>query len=234
MSFARTVFVVAFLMLVAGFVGSRFIAAYLFGAPPEPTVAVLAASHSRPTATLHPTVRVTAVPTTPPTVQPTSRPAATSALTQTTTIATAKAVSVASSRHHPSRVKPTPTTAPRPTATTGIVTLARYWVGTLRARPGQTIEVGYVIDNQTGHTARISLGASIKGSHYLSWGTSVSDPSHDVVAIAAPGVTTHVRFFTLPTGLSRGVYDVAWGLRDPVTGAREALVAAPGVLRVRG
>lgn len=139
-------------------------------------------------------------------------------------------------RHHAMVRKPTPTPAPTalptPSPTPGIVTLVRYWVGTPDARHGQTISVGYVIDNATGHTAEMMLGASIKGDNVLSWAASLSDPAHDVVADVPPGVSTHVRYFTLPAGLKPGEYAVAWGLRDAVTGERTALVAAPSALQV--
>ena len=56
---------------------------------------------------------------------------------------------------------------------------------------------------------------------------SISDPSHDVVAVVPPGISQHVRYFTLSPGLRAGAYDIAWGLRNPSTGSRVALVAAP-------
>jgi hypothetical protein len=76
------------------------------------------------------------------------------------------------------------------------------------------------------------LGASIKPSSVATWGRSISDPFHDVVAVVPPGVTTHVRYFTLAHGLHPGQYDVAWGLRNAATGSPVALVAAPVSLRV--
>lgn len=92
-----------------------------------------------------------------------------------------------------------------------------------------------MIDNQTGTTAHIELGASVKASNRLSWAAdSISDPGHDVVAIVPPGISRHVRFFTLGTGLRPGSYDIAWGLRNPSTGSRVALVAAESALRVQG
>lgn len=136
-------------------------------------------------------------------------------------------------------VRPTPTAAPAtatpaPTAVTGIVALTQYWVGTLHTRPGRTIAIGYVIDNETGQTERITLGASLKSRRSLSWAAAISDPWHDVVATVPPGTSTHVRYFTLPPGLRPGSYDVAWGLRNAVNGKRDALVFAPAVIRVSG
>ncbi len=130
----------------------------------------------------------------------------------------------------------TTTATPEPSATpSGVVSLANYWVGSTSATPGSTIEVGYTIDNGTGRTERIELGASVKATGQASWATgSVSDPSHDVVAVVPPGISNHVRYFTLSSGVRGGLYDVAWGLRDPGTDDRVALVAAPSVLRVQG
>jgi hypothetical protein len=117
--------------------------------------------------------------------------------------------------------------------TTGTVTLVRYWIGSTVARRGSIMSFGYVIDNGTGRTARIMLGASIKPSRALSWATAtISDPSRDVVAIVPPGATAHARFFALPGSLRPGTYDVAWGLRDADTGVRQAVVFSPAVLQV--
>jgi hypothetical protein len=114
------------------------------------------------------------------------------------------------------------------------VTLANYWVGSTTTHPGTTIAVGYVIDNQTGKTAHVELGASVKASSQLSWAAdSVSDPSHDVIAVVPPGISRHVRYFTLSPGLRAGSYDIAWGLRNPSTGRRVALVAASSALHLQ-
>jgi hypothetical protein len=117
--------------------------------------------------------------------------------------------------------------------TAGIVVLSRYWVSSAVARAGTTIGVGYVIENGTGSTQHVLLGASIKPGRVLSWLSSISDPSHDVVATVPPGVSTHIRYFTLSSRLRPGAYDVAWGLRDAATGRRDAIVAAPSALEVR-
>jgi hypothetical protein len=114
------------------------------------------------------------------------------------------------------------------------VTLARYWVGSLRAHRGETIEVGYVVDNETGRTVHVMLGASIKADRVLSWSSSISDPGHDVIAAVPPGVSTHYRYFTLSSALRPGPYAVAWGLRDVRSGQRDALVATNAALRVTG
>jgi hypothetical protein len=77
------------------------------------------------------------------------------------------------------------------------------------------------------------LGASIKAARDLSWITAgISDPADDIVATVPPGVSTHLRYFTLPGAARSGAYDVAWGLRDALTGQRLGLVFAPAVLRV--
>jgi hypothetical protein len=113
------------------------------------------------------------------------------------------------------------------------VALERYWIGSLHAVRGATISIGYVIDNATGRTQRIMLGASIKGAHVLNWLTeSVNDPSHDVIAIVPPGITTHMRYFTVPARLRPGAYDVAWGLRNAMNDGRDALVFSGAILRV--
>ncbi len=110
--------------------------------------------------------------------------------------------------------------------------LANYWVGSQVARRGQTVAIGYVIDNPTGHVEHLSLGASIKSGRVLNWGDSLADPPHDVVATIPPGVSTHIRYFTLPAGIRPGQYDVAWGLRNAISGNRAALVFASGALTV--
>lgn len=238
MTFARVVFAFALLMLGAGIASSRYLfgpifesrgPATLISAAPVKKAAEPTATQAQPTATTgattlsHPTVRPTAIPTVRPTVHPRVRKAA----------RVMPRPRVLRRRHV---LKPTATSLPQPTSTpmTGTVALARYWVGSVQARRGQTVEVGYVINNGTGHWARVVLGASIKGTTTLSWVSgSVSDPSHDVVAIVPPGISTHIRYFTLPTGIRPGAYDTAWGLRDARTGRREALVTAPGVLKVK-
>jgi hypothetical protein len=108
-----------------------------------------------------------------------------------------------------------------------------YWVAHERVPCGQRLAIGYVIDNATGATTRLWLGASIKPTGTPDWSTGIiNDPAHDVVAIVAPGVTTHVRFFRLSAALHPGLYDVAWGLRDALTGRRVVLVAASRVVTV--
>lgn len=252
MTFARGIFAFALLMLVAGVVGSRYIINSLFSSPQGPSLTLVADAHT-PTPKPHhvhrpvqhhklvkpPAARAvsaTSVPTatvTPASPQPTATPLPPS---PTVSIITPRKVH----KHHaaPHPPTPTPTFLPTPTLVptstpTGILTLARYWVGSTTARRGQTVSVGYVIDNETGQTARLLLGASIKADTVLSWaGSSLSDPSHDVVAIVPPGVSTHIRYFSLPTHIRPGAYDIAWGLRDVSSGQRDALVAAPGALQI--
>jgi hypothetical protein len=113
-----------------------------------------------------------------------------------------------------------------------VTTITNYWISETTVPRGTTIAIGYTIDNGTGRTERVLLGASIKPSSVATWGRSVSDPFHDVVAIVPPGVTTHVRYFTLTHALRPGPYDVAWGLRAVSSGASVALVTAPDSLRV--
>jgi hypothetical protein len=133
------------------------------------------------------------------------------------------------------RASATPTSTALPTAqpTTGVVTLTNYYVASSTARSGQTVPVVYTIDNQTGSTERIMLGASIKSMRAGAWGAgAINDPAHDVVALVPPGVSTHMRYFTLPARLLPGSYDVGWGLRNASTGQTLAFLAANGALSV--
>lgn len=266
MTFARGVFIFAFVMLIVGAVGARLIIGpLLFGNVNSPSYAVQA--HA---ATATPTLEPSPSPSKAPVehVVPTNTPAPTAAPTprltasspalprSTRAIASAPRVShharrpqasagplthAATARRalarHGHRPAPTATAhatpVPSPTPS-GVVTLTNYWVGSTTTHPGTTIAVGYVIDNRTGATAHVQLGASVKASSRLSWATdSISDPGHDVVAVVPPGISRHVRYFTLSRGLRSGSYDIAWGLRNPSTGARVALVAAQSALRVQ-
>jgi hypothetical protein len=264
MTFARAVFIFAFLMLIVGAVGARLIIGpLLFGntGSPSYTVSARVSTATAPPATSSPrpspTQRVAPTPTNAPTMVPTAHSTATNAIEpQPTRLVTpskradhvgAHARTSAGRIARVKQVKTTtmrPTASPRPSATalatlsptaTGMVTLTNYWVGSATSHPGSTIAVGYVIDNQTGAPAHVELGASVKASGQLSWATdSISDPSHDVVAVVPPGISQHVRYFTLSSGLRAGSYDIAWGLRNPSTGSRVALVAASKALRVQG
>lgn len=264
MTFARAVFIFAFLMLIVGAVGARLIIGpLLFGNVSNPSYSVAArvstATPPPATSTPRPTPTETIVPTStrPPTAVPTAHPSATEtsvphatptvsrlpkashqkvpARTRVRPVSSAKKMKRAT-HHATATARATATALPSPSPTpSGIVTLTNYWVDSATSHPGSTIAVGYVIDNQTGATARIELGASVKASSRLSWARdSISDPSHDVVAVVPPGISQHVRYFTLSTGLRAGSYDIAWGLRNPSTGSRVALVAAPKALRVQG
>ncbi len=263
MTFARAVFIFAFVMLIVGAVGARLIIGpLLFGdvGSPSYTVASRVPTATSPPATRTPrpapTERVLPTPTRLPSAVPTARSTATNTsvprATQTVIATTLNHVAAPTRatvhlKAHAARLKgaaPHPTATPRATKTalptpsptpSGIVTLTNYWIGSATSRPGSTIAVGYVIDNQTGATARIELGASVKASSQFSWAKdSISDPSHDVVAVVPPGISQHVRYFTLSSGLRAGSYDIAWGLRNPSTGSRVALVAAPKALHVQG
>lgn len=204
MTFARAVFACAFLMLLVGVAASRVVAQHLFGSS-GPSLGSIAVE-STPT----PTPRAPATAT--------SRIVRPSATTRPTPVP----------RHSPTATPP-----PTATATTGTVTLARYWVGAVASRPGETVSIGYTIDNGTGRTARLMLGASVKSARSLSWlQGAVNDPSHDVVAVVPPGISTHVRYFTMPANLRPGSYDVAWGLRDALSGQRDALVTSAAAMRV--
>ena len=93
-------------------------------------------------------------------------------------------------------------------------------VGERSVRPGQLLEVVYFIENTTGATQRVLLGASILPTGLRhAWSTrGINDPRHDLVATVPPGVSLHVRFFEIPRSLSPGSYDVGWGLKTPAGG----------------
>jgi hypothetical protein len=258
MTLIRAAFIFALLTPVLGVLGSRYLIARLVYQAPQVALAPAPPSprptHAAPTATA--TVLPTETPTALPKSTPTTAPAT---AIPASPMPTVTAVRPAPSKHrttvavrHAHRAKPnhrrpvaavhrlTAKVRPRrkavarvrPSPTVGIVTLTRYWISATRARRGTTIGVGYVIDNATGRTNAIMLGASIKSVNTLSWLEAINDTSHDVVATVPPGETTHSRYFTLPRTLRPGWYDVAWGLRDAATGARDAVVAADAVLRV--
>ncbi len=244
MGFMRAIFIFALVMLVIGVVGTHYLLANLFGPPAGAASPVAVAVHRPATTRKH---RTSPAATTAPTKAPapaTPTKTAIPTLAATASPTPVPTIAVAVTRHifrqHHVKVarkaiKPTATPLPSPTPapTSGTVTLTSYWVGSSTAQPGQTVSIGYVIDNGTGSTARITLGASIKSSHVISWlSGQINDPYHDVVAIVPPGVSTHIRYFTLPRRLHAGAYDVAWGLRNALSGGREALVAAPDALRV--
>jgi hypothetical protein len=224
----RLAFLTAFVLLAVGVVAGHSLAASLFAAGDarkgvdvaiagqDNVTATATTSTPRPTATPTAHASATATPAPTPARTPTTTPTAAPSLTPTPTAA------------------PHPTATPPPTltATPGIVELARYWVGAQMARRGRTVAIGYVIDNTTGRTEHLLLGASVKPSTASTWAQSIDDTYHDVVAVVPPGTTTHVRYFTLSTRLRPGAYDVAWGLRNAATGERVALVAAAGALTI--
>jgi hypothetical protein len=122
-----------------------------------------------------------------------------------------------------------------PAPTTGTVQLAGYAVSNASAHAGTTISVTYTVVNGTGRTERLVLGASLKSARSASWTSGVvSDPSHDVVAIVPPGTSTHLRYFTVPSSLRAGRYDVGWGLIDASSGQSVTFSAANGALNVVG
>lgn len=258
MTFARSVFAFALLMLVAGILGSRWIASALFGRISVGTPIIVAQAHKTrapSTATRVPVLPPPTARTVPTAIPATPRPTRPIVNTTQTSLPRPPArraprLHRTASRHQlkrhsrvhrpaPNRatstvVAPTITPAATPTPTTGVVALANYWVGTVRAKRGQTVEIGYVINNGTGRTVHVMLGASIKTTRAVGWlDGALSDPRHDVVAIVPPGTSTHFRFFDVSSRARPGAYDVAWGLRDAATGERDALVTAASVLRVR-
>jgi hypothetical protein len=241
MTFARAVFAFALFMLVLGIVGSSYISKALFGDAQSSTKVLGAVSTSTPVATSTQTVLKSAPATASPTARSVLTPTST-VVVRATAAPTPHVLRPTRSKHAaikhrlvPARITHRASTMiPTSTPGTGVVTLARYWVGSQTVNRGHTIAVGYVINNGTGRTMRVLLGASIKGSRSLSWATgTVNDPSHDVVAIVPPGISTHIRYFTLPSQIHPGFYDAAWGLRNARNGRRTALVTASSVLRVK-
>src|SRR5947208_2122105 len=180
MTFARGIFLFALMMFTVGVVGSKLTARVLLAGPPEPTMQLIptytpsprreARARPRHAVKRTPTARATKPPTATATVAvsptPTLVPTATAALTPTPLPS-------------PSF---TPTALATPSPTAGTVTLARYWVNEMQARPGQTIAIGYVISNDTSKTVNIMLGASVKSSTTATWAAAINDPGHDVVA----------------------------------------------------
>jgi hypothetical protein len=247
MTIVRGIFLAALMMLTVGSIAIHSAVAPFFArAQPwkkEPTIAPTPTAIAT-TTSQKPRPRATPAP------RSTSTPRAVTTTTVSPATATARPsetvtpVPTARPKHYGRRARvkrmatPQPTAAatatamPLATATSGTISLSNYWVGSTLAQRGQTVSIGYVIDNGTGQTVRVMLGASVKASSTLSWSASLADPFHDVVAVVPPGATTHVRYFTLPAGLRPGSYDIAWGLRDPATGQREALIFSSGVMRV--
>jgi len=233
MTFARAVFMFAIIMLMVGVMASRIMLQNVFGPSAQPLATAAVAEQPDPSATRG-SSRVLHKKSATPRTMSTS----TSGGGLMTGRGGTRPGSHAVRRHHTAaihRKRPLPTAVPVPTRPSGVFDLARYWVDQNVVRHGNTIAMGYVIDNETGRTMRVMLGASLKSSRAGSWlAQSLSDPAHDVVAIVPPGISTHTRYFTLPAGLHPGSYDVAWGLRNASTGMRAGLVAAPRALQVVG
>lgn len=205
MSFARAIFVFALLTPILGATGSKFVVSALLGESPKTVIAPSAVqADTLPKQVMVPVA--TAPPVTPTLIpSPTSMPTVAIGVTATAT----------------------PTVSP----TGGTASLTRYWVGKASARAGDIIPIGYEIANDTGQAMQLALGVSIKPSTAPSWNGAIADPSHDVTASVAPGTTTHERFFTVPTGLAPGTYDVAWGLKD-ASGQQVAVVVTAAALHI--
>jgi hypothetical protein len=255
MTLVRGMFLAAFLMLTAGSVGIHSAVAPLFsglGGKPGPTRKPAAPA---PTVTPAATRAIVRPPATressgPASPVPSSTPAATATVTATPAPGVTFLPTVSPTpanrptlkrhlirRHHTTArrhsLTPTPTPAPTATRAAGTLTLVRYWISSVRTRRGGTNSVSYVIDNATGRTARVMLGATIKATRDLSWiSAGISDPADDLIAVVAPGVSAHLRYFTVAAPARPGTYDVAWGLRNAVSGRRVALVFAPAALQI--
>lgn len=115
--------------------------------------------------------------------------------------------------------------------TSGAATLSKYWLDQTEAHAGDTITVRYDIQNGTGRLMYIGLGVSMKPSSSPSWISAVTDPAHNVTAAVPPGTSSHTRYFTLPSGMASGSYDVAWGITDS-SGRQIDVDSSPGALRI--
>ncbi len=121
---------------------------------------------------------------------------------------------------------------PIPQAAPGSIRLTNYWINRRSITVGELLALTYVIDNTTGMTARVWLGASLMPASDHNWAAdAINDQMHDVVAVAPPGLSTHLRYFTVRRGLHIGLYDVAWGLLS-LTHRPLALVTVPEELAV--
>lgn len=203
MSLARAIFVFALFTPVLGATGSKFMVGALLGQSPQTVVA--------------PSAPQLASQSTPAMVLVATPPPATSVPSPTPTSPT-------------SRI-PTVTATAAVSSTTTSVTLTKYWLGKTEARSGDTIPIKYAIENGTGELMYVGLRVSMKLSTAPGWGAALSDPAHDVTAAVAAGSSIHTRYFTLPTGLAPGLYDVAWGLKGP-GGQQTDVASSSAALRI--
>jgi hypothetical protein len=88
--------------------------------------------------------------------------------------------------------------------------------------PGNTIQLGYMIDNISPSTLKIWLGATLTGPS----GNQINDPAHDVI-VSVPGYSHQYwyRYFTIPTSAPPGVYDITYaiwsGWTSPLSSSRQ-------------
>jgi len=82
-------------------------------------------------------------------------------------------------------------------------------VSSTNVNPGDTIQLGYKIDNVSPFTLRIWLGATLTSPS----GSQINDPAHDVIVLV-PGYSHQYwyRDFAIPTSAQPGLYDITYAL----------------------
>jgi len=93
---------------------------------------------------------------------------------------------------------------------------------TASANPGDTIQLGYNIDNLSPFTLKVWLGATLTSPS----GSQINDAAHDAL-VTVPGNTHqyYYRLFTIPSGAAPGAYDVTYaiwsGFTSPISSSRQ-------------
>jgi hypothetical protein len=81
-------------------------------------------------------------------------------------------------------------------------------ISTTSAYPGDTIKLGYKINNVSPYTLKIWLGATIIDQY----GNNIHDPANDALVSVPSGFTYYYRDFKVPTTASPGKYDIVYAL----------------------
>lgn len=76
------------------------------------------------------------------------------------------------------------------------------------ASPGDTIQLGYKIDNISPFNLKIWLGATLTDQY----GNQINDPAHDTTVTATPGYRYYYRDFHIPSSANPGTYDITYAL----------------------
>jgi putative ABC transport system ATP-binding protein len=77
-------------------------------------------------------------------------------------------------------------------------------------QPGDTITLDYSLDNETGQTQDVFLGATMADDQ-----TQFSDSAHDAVVTAAPGTHLYRRDFSFPLSAAGQTFDLIVSVDDP-------------------